>query len=597
MTGIVAIIARDRRDQVSPEEIEAFARTHESLRGTSGRQTASAGTYARVIVLGARAEGRPEIEAAGDSWAATIGTVHHDGPLSGTRLEDLEGHFGIVSHDAATESVRVATDATSFQPMYWAEQTGRTYVCDSALVLAKHLGAKPSRLGLLTFLRTGYHFGAMTNWEGVVRLDPGECLTFTPEGMEAGAYWRPRVDTSVAALGFDDAVEHTTTVALETCERWLGGRSGLWSDLTGGFDSRLLALLLEKLGIPFDADTRGDYTGDRRVAAELARLKGWRWLDLLPPAEWSETLPEMLRPTVAWSDGHLDPLELSWVLWAHSQMRETHPSVLYGGGGEHLRGYTWRQEWPRAGKRTTVNFDNWVDLRLIHPMDLTVFAEDPTPEVRADVLARMKKWAAPYAGELNTTQCDVMFMYKMTGHFGIYRSADAAYIQAEVPLYSKPMYTTAISLNYRHRRNHRLVRHMIWRLDPRAAAVATDSGGPAEPWRLTNLHRFAPYYTQLARKAANKVGQKFLGRRLITPVETGNWWCPPEARRTMLASLGVNGAPAHTTLRSAPLFDGKALDDFVARARQDDFDDASLLGRILAVEVGMETVGTSVEDA
>jgi asparagine synthetase B (glutamine-hydrolysing) len=595
VSGIVGIIARDRRDRVPQEEIEALARTYESLRGTSGRQAASAGAFAHVVVLGRRRNGRPEIESAGDSWGATVGTVHYDGSLAGARPEDLEGHFGLISHDAASGTVRVAADPTSFQSLYKAERGGRTYVSDSALVLAKHLGAPPSRLGLLTFLRTGYHFGTMTNWEGIFRLDPGECLTFTPTAAETGAYWTWEVDRSVAELGFEEAVEHTSAVILESCERWLGSSAGIWTDLTGGFDSRLLALVLDELGISFDTDTRGDYTDDRRIAGEVARLKGWRWLDLLPPPDWSEKLPQMLRRTVAWSDGHLDPLELSWVLWAHSQMGEKHPLVLYAGGGEHMRGYPWRQEWPRAGKRRTVNFDNWLDLRLIQPMDKTVFAKDPTPEVRSDILARMKKWGAPYEGELNTTQLDAMFMYKMTGHFGIYCSADAAFIQAEVPFYSKQIHTTAISVNYRHRRNHRLVRHLMSRLDPRAAAIETDSGGPAEPWRLTNLHRFVPYYTQLGRRGFNKLGQKFLGRRLVTPPESGNWWCPPEARRAMLSSLGGNGPLAYQTMRSAPLFDRQTVDDFLARAGGDDFSDSSLLGRILAVEVGLETVGASLD--
>jgi len=68
--------------------------------------------------------------------------------------------------------------------MYTAERGTRTYVSDSALVLAKHLRARPSRLGQLTFLRAGYHFGAMTSWEGIARLDPGACISFTPSGSE-----------------------------------------------------------------------------------------------------------------------------------------------------------------------------------------------------------------------------------------------------------------------------------------------------------------------------------------------------------------------------------------------------------------------------
>ncbi len=384
MTGIVAIIDHDRNAPVTEADIEALADTHESLRHVRGRRSATAGDFARVVVLG---EGKAPagIERRDLSWAAWIGIVHHDGPLVGARAENLDGHFALVAHDAEASSVLIATDPRAFQPVYTAERAGRTYVSDSALVLAKHLAVPPSRLGLLTFLRAGYHFGAMTNWEGVTRLDPGAFVSFQPGGTESGFYWRPHVDPEVARLGFDDAVEHTTNVALETCRKWLGNSQGTWVDLTGGFDSRLLNLLLDRLGIPFEADTRGDYSGDERgIARRIASLKGWDWLDLTPPGDWAETLPGMLPLTVAWSDGHLDPFELSWVLWAHSQMSERYPSVLYAGGGEHLRGYTWRQEFPRAGKTSKVNFDNWVDLRLLQPLNLSIFASDPTPEVRAD---------------------------------------------------------------------------------------------------------------------------------------------------------------------------------------------------------------------
>jgi hypothetical protein len=599
LTGIVAIIDHDRRAPVAEREIEALADTHESLRNVKGRQSVATGEFARVIVFGDTQDGLGAIERRGSSWVASIGVVHHDGPLVGAKPEDLEGHFALVAYDADDDTVLVATDPRAFQPVYTAEHGGRTYVSDSALVLAKHLRAKPSRLGILTFLRAGYHFGSMTSWEGVSRLDPGAFVTFGTARKEPGVYWRPYVDRDVARLGFDDAVEHTTDVALETCRKWLGDSRGTWVDLTGGFDSRLLNLLLDRLGIPFEADTRGDYAGNERgIARRIAELKGWEWLDLTPPADWGNTLPAMLPLTVAWSDGHLDPFELGWVLWAHSQLSERHPSVLYGGGGEHLRAYTWRQEFPRAGKTTKVNFDNWVDLRLLHPLNLGVFAGDPMPEVRADMLARMKRWVEPYSSELNTTQCDLMFVYKMTGHFAIYRSADAAFIKAQVPLYAKEMYTTAISVDYRHRRNHRLVRHMIARLDPKVAAIETDSGGPAEPWRIKNIHRFAPYYTQLGRKAVNKVGQKFLGRRLMQPPETGNWWCPPAARRATIESLGGNGALSYETMRSAALFDREKLTTLLTEARADgEFADTALLGRIAAVELSLSAADASLEAA
>jgi hypothetical protein len=596
MAGVVAIISHERTNTVTSAEVDALAATYESLRGERpDRHTAASGTWARAIVMGTRRDGRPTIEEQDGSWAASIGVLVPGTTLLGSRLADLEGHFGLVSYDGRDETLTVATDPRAFQPMYWAERDGKTYVCDSALVLAKHLRARPSRLGILTFLRCGYHFGAMTSWEGITRLDPGTCLTFKKTGRARDFYFRPQVDREVARLGFDEAVECCNEVAFSTVEQWLPPERPVWSDLTGGYDSRLLGLLLEKANIPFETDTRGDYTDDRRIARMVAEVTGWKWTDVTVPPDWPTTLPEMLRMTVNWSDGHLDAFELAWVLWAHSTMSERHPIVLYAGGGEHLRSYCWRQEFPFAGKRSRVNFDNWVDLRLIHPVNLSVFANDPTPEVRADVLRRMQAWDGPYTDELNTTRLDLMFSYKMTGHFGIYRSADGAFIRSEVPLYSKRMYQTALSVNYRYRRNHRLVRNMIARLNRAVASVETDVGGPAEPWRLTNIHRFAPYYTQLVRKGLNKAGQKVLGRHLVAPVESANWWCPPAARRNILDSVTENGPLSFASMRSAPLFDEHAIGDLFRRAREDGaLADTGLLGRIIAVELALQAADAAV---
>src|SRR5207253_5578999 len=66
-----------------------------------------------------------------------------------------------------------------------------------SLALAKHLGARPSSLGLSVYLRAGYQFGSVTNWEGIERLDPGTRVTFTRDGAVRHTYWRPTVDPAV----------------------------------------------------------------------------------------------------------------------------------------------------------------------------------------------------------------------------------------------------------------------------------------------------------------------------------------------------------------------------------------------------------------
>ena len=136
------------------------------------------------------------------------------------------------------------------------------------------------------------------------------------------------------------------------------------------------------------------------MAHKLADVSGWRLLDLTVPADWDRQLPEMLPTALAWADGNLEVLELAWVLWAHKQMSSTHGSLLIGGGGEHLRGFAWHQEFLQAGKSDRVNLDNWLDMRMLHPMDVTLFKSDPTPAVRDDQRARIVRWAEPYASEV-----------------------------------------------------------------------------------------------------------------------------------------------------------------------------------------------------
>ena len=198
-------------------------------------------------------------------------------------------------------------------------------------------------------------------------------------------------------------------------------------------------------------------------------------------------------------------------------------------------------------------------------------------------------WIEPYADELNTTQLDLVFAYRSTGHFGAYHSADYAHVQARLPFYLRDVFTSVFSTNHRYRENHRLMRHAIERVHPRAAAVTTTKGGPAQPWRITNVHRFAPYYGTLARKAVNKVSQK--AGVPILPTVAHFDPAPLAGRRAVLRSLGQGRPPRVEDLRCSALFDGRALQEFLDRAAQDERFNSVMLGRILTVELALRAVG------
>jgi hypothetical protein len=437
VSGLVAVISRLPGEPVGAEESAPLERAYEAMRGHRLREVLQAGNGGRLALFG-RPEGDDAavVERRQGSWAVAVGVVHSERPLLDSRLEELDGAFALVRHDEDLGAVTAASDPFGMQHLYVAETPKRVYLSTSAIVLAKFLHASPSAFDVFTYLRIGLNFGANTHWPTVERLLPGTRLSVSNGKVERSHYWRPSLDDTVRRLPFNRAVDYCTDVAVETVRTYLRNETATWSDLTGGFDSRLLALLLERAEVSFHANTNGsDDDEDVVIASRLAREAGWDWTRFQLPPDWDETLPEMLEYSLAWSDGQLDILQLSEVLWQHREKSHLNPSLLVGGGGEHFNDNAWRSQFLRAGRSNVVNWENWVRMRVLPPLAAPIFQTDRSGEVRAELRRRMQAWVAPYADEPNTFQLDLLYAFKSTGHFGAYRSAAAAFLDAQLPFY------------------------------------------------------------------------------------------------------------------------------------------------------------------
>src|SRR5687767_13326678 len=106
--SLIAIIANDRRAVVEQTEVDELAKTYVSLRGGGTGRQASAGTYARAAEIDTAVD---QNEPAGEpSWTMVAGVPHGESSSQAARAEDLEGQFALISHDADTHEVSVATD-------------------------------------------------------------------------------------------------------------------------------------------------------------------------------------------------------------------------------------------------------------------------------------------------------------------------------------------------------------------------------------------------------------------------------------------------------------------------------------------------------
>ena len=589
MSGFVAVIATDDRP-VGPGDVDALAAAYEAVRGKATPWAVEQGSWLRAIKLETPGAETSGVERAPDGWSLHGGAAYADRPLVTAHVGTLEGQFALLRHRFGTAEATLLVDPFGMQAVYVARREGRVYASTSALALARHLRAKPDREALLVWLRSGLQLGASTHWEGIERLEPATQLLLGPGVDRSDVYWRPAIDPRVRGLDFDAAVDEVIEVASAAWSP-LTGLPTAWADLTGGFDTRLMNLLLTRSGVAFETQTRETRRGqDLEIAARVAAAAGWPWRAFHMPSGWPDEFPGWVDKALGWSDGHLDALHLARNLRSHSEAATEHDALFVGIGGDHMRGHAWRQEMYLEGRSNRVNWDNLLDMRLLHPIDTRLFASDPTTAVRSELERRVKGRAEPYRDELNTVQLDAIHAFKMTAHAGAFCSADGGYLRAQLPFYHRAVFSTAFSVDHRHRNNHRLMRHMIQRLNPRVAAVETDTGGPAQAMRLRNVHRFAPYYARLGRKAVNKLSYRALGRELL-PVSLPTGSTMTEAISRYLASIRLQPS----TMRSAPLYASTPLRSFLADAGAGTFHDLDLLGRIATVELALRAVDGAVD--
>jgi hypothetical protein len=589
LTGLVAVVAVDRSVPVADADLVPLATAYQDLRGGFPAARLAHGDVLRA----ARMEQGHEAPA-GDGGASYLaaGRVHGARPDGAVDLRDADGQFTAVGRDETTGEVWAANDPMGMTALYVALRGDRAYVSTCSLALARLLGAPADRLSLQSFLLSGYHFGTGNHWRGVERLEPGTVLRFTADGVRRDQYWRPNVDEAVRRLPLRDAADHCIEVATSVLRERHAGKE-TWVDLTGGYDSRLLALLLRRAGVPVRGNTRSTPDGqDLPMARAVAAAMGVPWEAPVLPEGWSDKVTEWLPFALGWGDANLEVLQLARVVWAHDRLRERLPGLLAGGGGEHFQFAPWKSEFHRAGRSSTVTYDNFIGMRMLKPVQRSVLAGDPVGAVREDMRERLSRWVAPYASATNTEQLDLLYAYKSTGHFGAYRSSDDGLLQAELPFYYRPVFEAAFSTDFRHRNGHRLMRAMTARLDPRVAALQTTRGGPAEPVRVTNAHRYWPYYAGLARRAVTKVSEKLTGRPLLLPVEGFPW--AADAHRNVLVGLGGGALLRPEQLVSADLYRPDALAQLLQASTQPGFTQSALLGRILTVELALRATGGAV---
>jgi len=549
------------------------------------------------------------VDAESGSWLIAAGTVIDtqanapDGSLRQLLLDYLargpevfarcDGLFALLAYNGRARSLAAVSDPFGYFSVYHGAREGRVYVATSALAVAQQIESPPNELGVNCFLRTGKVFGEMTIWRDVKRMRAATVLEFSADGTRETVYWQPRADATLAKLSLRESIEASIALVERVFIRNLAREGKVWSDLTGGFDTRFMTMFLDRSGLPFKANFVGaPENDDVAIARVIVEKMGWEHRHFQLPTTWPDECPAYLPDALGRGDGHLNVLLSLRALWAHRQEREEYPALLSGLGGEMWRGPNWWPEQRTLGQSSVVHYDRQL-WSFMHPIDESIFACGGAQPVKDEVIRQFRQVGEREPDAPNTLKLDVLWTYRETAHVGAWVSVAAGLLRIIPALFSKDIVTHAISLNYRWKLGNRLVRHLIEMCSPALANIEVQGRGPAAPQRLTNFHRFIPSRIDHYRRGIKKLAEIKLGRTSQSAARDEGY-SRVEWRLAILDFARREKLFDPDIMRSAALYQLDRLHAFLAQAEGGNFHHDEFIGRIITIELALRAVGAAI---
>lgn len=513
-----------------------------------------------------------------------------------TVLARLDGQFALAIYNPQQQMLSLVSDPFGLIPLYYGRMGKRWYVSTSALAIAKALHASADLFRARSYLLYGDLLDE-TLWEGVRRLPPATVLSISPEGAVQSTYWTFDIDEEIARFSENQAVDCILESFSQSMHQGLNREGKLWISLTGGMDSRMLAVLTAYSELPFKTYCHGPLDSrDVRIAKHISQVMGWEYEYFPLPDDWGHQRLEWLPWAAKQTDCELDVVKMSRTIREQTLKAKQMNVSLWGYGGEIYRGIYWKQEFFSTGVTPRVNYDQLLNLRL-HPLDVTVLTDGQNWNKAArDALdAEFRTIGERQPDWPNTVKLDLIGLRLERQACGGTIAAVLGQQRVPLPFNFRENLRRAISVNYRWRKHSRLFRKLLERINPELAGIEIADGGPALPIRLSNAYRFIPYWLDTGEKLAWTVTVKYLGKPLwrkrnlgqdgrIYPYE--RWY------QETVTQLLENEILLPEKMCSARLYQPIQLKKLLDVTQPWSSARETLLSRIIAVELAMRLVGT-----
>lgn len=535
-------------------------------------------------------------EATGN-WLLVVGSwFHADGYGTGaeTRLlarlmqvgsaqvaQELSGFFTLLFGEAQSGVTFLVTDLIGSRHAFYREFSWGVALASSSLLLASLETATLDPLGCEEFLRTGIVYEDRSFYHDVRKLAPASVYRLANGKLNAPQqYWHIKQLTPESLKG-EQAVE-AFSASITAAARQVGQTfPRIISDLTGGYDSRVLTAALTTADVPFETTVSGAPTApDVVIARGLAEITG----QLHHPVEVKPKISfAQIRQALALTDGEADIVEYARnVLPVHAGTAQQYDISLNGSFGEVARGYWWELLLPHTGAHAPLDARKVAAARyVVDPGSSQLFAA-PVDLVThfAGVIERANAGLQDWP---NTAQMDHAYLQlRMQRWQGRMATSTDQIRPCLSPLMFRPVLETMLQAEWRLRQRSLLVRRMLKRLQPKLAAYPLEHGYPAEPLSLDNAHRFAPLLTSYGRKVWDK-GWRVLG---VQRTASGVLQAEP-ARVQLWREEAVRELLKPATMKLRDWLGVERLQTFLDASRQSSFSYEQQWARLLSLECAL----------
>lgn len=287
---------------------------------------------------------RKELTSNGHNFTTESDTevlVHLYEEVGADLVNKLDGMFAFALWDSDNERLLLARDPMGIKPLVVAEQDGKfAFGSEITSVLASDLThGGLDKEAVSQYFAFGYIPAPSTIFENITKVEPGELLQITHEGVNRERFYSP--STSEAPASFNIAASQLRDRFTQAVEKRLQSDVPLGAFLSGGIDSSIVVGTMAELSDePINTFTVGfdqAMYDESWAAAELAEFHGTNHHEFtVAPEDVRNVIPKVL--------GHLgepfaDPSLIPTYIVARETSRDVKVALSGDGADELFSGY------------------------------------------------------------------------------------------------------------------------------------------------------------------------------------------------------------------------------------------------------------------